>query len=129
MNDMKFAIGSLVYFYTMIDRIPGVVEAAEKDENGRWVYIIRIGDTMMASGVREHQMSERKPIEAPKYNRGDTVRFKIKDDTTYVGVVEIIDAYGTFEQDEEPSYDIYVQDGQGCLYKHIRQSWVLEVVE
>ena len=43
--------------------------------------------------------------------------------------IEIIDAYGTFEQDEEPSYDIFVQGNPGCLYKHIRQSWVLEVVE
>ena len=129
MSDMKYPIGSLVYFYTMIDKIPGVVDSAEKDENGRWVYKIQIGDTMMACGVREHQMSERKSIETPRYNRGDKVRFKVGDDTAYVGVIEIIDAYGTFEQDEEPSYDIFVQGNPGCLYKHIRQSSVLEVVE
>ena len=129
MSDMKYPIGSLVYFYTMIDRIPGVVEAAEKDENGSWTYKIGIGDTMMACGVKEHQMSERKSIEPPRYQRGDKVRFKVGDNATYVGVIEIIDAYGTFEQDEEPSYDILVQEEHKCLYKHIRQSWVLDVVE
>ena len=129
MSDMKYPIGSLVYFYTMIDRIPGVVEDAEKDENGKWTYKIRIGDTMMASGVREHKMSERKLIEPPRYKRGDKVRFKAGKDDTYVGIIEIIDAYGTFEQDEEPSYDIMVHKGHKCLYKHIRQSWVLDIVE
>lgn len=63
-----------------------------------------------------------------KYEYGDWVKFKIKmfEDTTeneYTGQVAIIDKYGTFEQNEEPSYDIYVED-MNCLFKHIRQSEV-----
>lgn len=37
------------------------------------------------------------------------------------GVVEIIDPRGTFEQNEEPSYDLYNRE-DNTLYKHIRQS-------
>ena len=42
------------------------------------------------------------------------------------GKVYIIDAYGTFEQNIEPSYDIMVENfnntGAPCLVKHIRES-------
>lgn len=50
----------------------------------------------------------------------------------HVGKVYIIDAYGTFEQNEEPSYDIMVEEyngtGKPCLVKHIRESscYILE---
>lgn len=44
----------------------------------------------------------------------------------FVGKVYIIDRWGTFEQNEEPSYDIMVENyngtGRDCLVKHIRQS-------
>ena len=42
-----------------------------------------------------------------------------------IGSVKIIDSYGTFEQNEEPSYDILVEDfdGKGSMFvKHIRES-------
>ena len=67
----------------------------------------------------------------PKYNYGDEVTF----DVTYEGVkyalkgkVEIIDRFGTFEQNDEPSYDIMVEEGNvpfmkgACLFKHYRES-------
>ena len=77
-------------------------------------------------------------IGKPKYNYGDIVSFKItvsdvlsgkEADKEYelTGMIGIIDAYGTFEQNEEPSYDIWV-DGGGypisypCLFKHFRES-------
>lgn len=65
-----------------------------------------------------------------KYKRGDIVRFHIshsnpKYDGTHTGTVEIVDRYGTFNQCEEPSYDILVGGKHGLLYKHIRQSSVL----
>ena len=46
---------------------------------------------------------------------------------TLKGHVYIVDAYGTFEQNEESSYDIMVDDGDfpieyPCLFKHIRES-------
>lgn len=73
------------------------------------------------------KMANRK-IPAPLYEYGDWVKFKIKmfDDTAeqeYTGQVAIVDRYGTFEQNEEPSYDIYVED-MNCLFKHFRQSQV-----
>jgi len=69
---------------------------------------------------------------SPKYNYDDTVSFKIIDEDNVehilTGKVYIIDKYGTFEQNEEVSYDIMVDDyfGHACLFKHIRESrlWV-----
>lgn len=66
----------------------------------------------------------------PKYKRGDKTGFYItphnaNEEIFCIGTVEIVDAYGTFEQKEEPSYDIMVEDFNGtgrCLVKHIRES-------
>lgn len=65
-------------------------------------------------------------MENPKYTYGDRVKFKIQD-RVETGVIEIVDARGTFEQNDEPSYDIFIEK-QNCLYKHILQSSVLEKV-
>lgn len=35
-------------------------------------------------------------------------------------MIQIVDAYGTIEQEDEPSYDICVEE-ENCLYKHIRE--------
>ena len=59
-------------------------------------------------------------IGKPKYAYQETVKFVIGGDIK-VGTVEIIDAYGTFFQSEEPSYDVLVKE-ENCLYKHIRES-------
>ena len=77
-------------------------------------------------------------IGKPKYKVDDEVSFKIKDmkkiEYTLTGRVYIVDAYGTFEQNEEPSYDVMVESGDyplltsyPCLFKHIRESRVLNV--
>ena len=74
----------------------------------------------------------------PNYNYDDIVSFKLSvpvaDDENgtvyekrqFTGTVEIIDAYGTFEQNKEVSYDILVEnafgDGITFLFKHIRES-------
>ena len=60
----------------------------------------------------------------PKYKRGDIVFFKFFDKEVK-GVVEIVDAYGTFEDDTDASYDIYVED-ENTLYKHIRERSVYQ---
>ena len=68
-------------------------------------------------------------IGRPIFKVDDKVKFDISDGDktlTLEGYVYIVDAYGTFEQNEEPSYDIMVEhsphfDGQKCLYKHIRE--------
>lgn len=68
-------------------------------------------------------------IGRPQYTYGDSVRFAAIIDgekNVFEGTVEIIDAYGTFEQNEEPSYDIMVDvHGAPCLFKHIRESLIL----
>lgn len=48
------------------------------------------------------------------------VVFKIGDDKK-CGMIQIVDAYGTIEQEDEPSYDICVEE-ENCLYKHIRET-------
>ena len=58
----------------------------------------------------------------PKYKYGDIVTF-MYDGIEKIGYVYIVDRYGTFEQDEEPSYDIMVEK-DNCLYKHCRESLV-----
>lgn len=71
-------------------------------------------------------------IGKPKYNSCDKVMFKIKEDGEWIflnGEIYIVDAYGTWEQSEEPSYDIMVEGspmGVPCLYKHIRESLIVE---
>lgn len=58
----------------------------------------------------------------PKYKYGDRVCFDIEEQTKQ-GVVAIVDSYGTFEQDLEPSYDILIKE-ENTLYKHIRETFV-----
>ena len=64
----------------------------------------------------------------PKFNYDDYVKFTV-DGVEVIGQIYVIDAYGTFEQNEEVSYDIMVENsphmgGEPCLYKHIRESEV-----
>lgn len=47
-----------------------------------------------------------------KFKRNDMVVFKIGDDKK-CGMIQIVDAYGTFEQEDEPSYDICVEEENG----------------
>ena len=66
----------------------------------------------------------------PKFNYGDKVYFEIRMNKdapliTLAGTVEIIDAYGTFEQNEEVSYDILVPEYG--LFKHMRESCLMSV--
>lgn len=77
-------------------------------------------------------------MDSPKWRIGDKVEFKdpenyqIDDlDLDAIGTVLVVDAMGTFEQHEEPSYDVKFHyerqdeesnDGDWILYKHIVQS-------
>ena len=61
-------------------------------------------------------------IGKPKYVDQEVVKFVIEDEIK-VGTVDIIDAYGTCFQSEEPSYDVLVKE-ENCLYKHIRESYI-----
>lgn len=48
----------------------------------------------------------------PKFKHNDMVVFKIGDDEK-CGMIQIVDAYGNFEQEDEPSYDICVEEENG----------------
>lgn len=70
-------------------------------------------------------------IGKPLFNINDEVGFYItpyKSDKEIFckGKVYIVDSYGTFEQNVEPSYDIMVENFNNtdspCLVKHIRES-------
>ena len=86
----------------------------EKD-NLLYKQIIKLGDNVPAS-----------TLGSPRYLIGDLVKFNI-DDETIEGRISIIDAYGTYEQQDEPSYDILVRgkDETKCLYKHVRESIII----
>lgn len=61
----------------------------------------------------------------PKFNAGDVVTFSL-DDQVVKGVVYVVDAYGTCEDNSDVSYDIMQYRGNMpfCLYKHIREDFV-----
>ena len=64
----------------------------------------------------------------PKYKLGDIVKFSVNN-IVKTGVVYIVDAYGTFEDPSDASYDVLVEnDEERCLYKHISERYVLEVL-
>ncbi len=64
----------------------------------------------------------------PKFREQQQVKFtaEIEGETkTVEGVIYIVDANGTVEQQEEPSYDIETfYNGRVMLFKHIRESLV-----
>lgn len=63
----------------------------------------------------------------PHYKLNDRVEFRFdKGDGEYGiynGTVAVVDAYGTFGQNEMPSYDIMItESGAKCICKHIPES-------
>ena len=59
-----------------------------------------------------------------RYEVGDTVSFLL-DETLYIGTIDIVDAFGTFFDNSEPYYDIYVNiQEKRVLVKHVRQSCI-----
>lgn len=71
----------------------------------------------------------------PFYNKGDVTGFYLSLDNEEIfciGTIEIIDAYGTyFQLDQEPSYDILVENfnntGETTLVKHIVESLCYDI--
>lgn len=64
----------------------------------------------------------------PKYTYKDKVEFKWPRSINLIGYIQVVDSFGTFEQQEEPSYDIYV-DANNTLYKHVKESEVIRKIE
>jgi len=64
----------------------------------------------------------------PKFKIGDNVQFMLNNEGIFHGEVYIIDAYGTFENPSDVSYDIMVHEWgpkkEDCLFKHITENIV-----
>jgi hypothetical protein len=56
----------------------------------------------------------------PKYKIGDDVSFTLGNDIKQ-GEIYIVDKYGTFEDDSDASYDIFVKS-DNVLYKHVKET-------
>ena len=66
-------------------------------------------------------------MKKPKFKNGDLVEFRFLD-IFKQGIVEVVDVYGYFGQEtDEPSYDIYCSE-DGCIYKHIEESYIVSAV-
>lgn len=61
----------------------------------------------------------------PKFELNDKVSFTLQE-KTIDGVVYIVDAYGTFENPNEVSYDVFSED-ENILYKHIPERLIKKV--
>ena len=65
----------------------------------------------------------------PKFKLGDRVQFTLKDGTFH-GSIYIIDAYGTWDDPSDVSYDIMVDEygpkKEECLFKHITEKLVVK---
>ena len=55
-----------------------------------------------------------------KYKIGDNVSFTLENEIKQ-GEIYIVDKYGTFEDDSDVSYDIFVKS-DNVLYKHVKET-------
>ena len=62
----------------------------------------------------------------PKYKVGDIVRFKVEDKIKE-GPIGIVDEYGTFFDNSDVSYDIFVIE-ENMFYKHFPEKYLVEKV-
>lgn len=58
----------------------------------------------------------------PKFKLNEEVTFTLQD-KTIEGVIYIIDAYGTFDDPSDVSYDV-LSESENILYKHIPERLV-----
>ena len=61
-------------------------------------------------------------IGKPKFKLGDWVAFNLQGETIE-GEIWVVDAYVTFFQTKEPSYDIF-SPKKNMIYKHMEESYV-----
>lgn len=67
-------------------------------------------------------MPKMKIMERKLYKVGDEVIFMV-DNKQREGIIFVVDAHGTFERPEIPSYDILVES-ENMLYKHVAYNMV-----
>lgn len=66
----------------------------------------------------------------PKYKYGDRVIFEVEFENgpkEIEGAIGIVDAYGTFFDPSDASYDIFDMDGY-ILFKHIREDSIIKKI-
>ena len=68
----------------------------------------------------------------PKYNLGNRVTFKLEE-KEYRGNIYIIDPYGTWDDPNDVSYDIMVNNWgpkkEECLFKHINENLIINYMK
>ena len=62
----------------------------------------------------------------PKYKINDIITIKY-DDIVKTGIVAIVDKFGTFFDNSDVSYDIFVKE-ENTLIKHINEKYVVKKV-
>lgn len=62
-------------------------------------------------------------IGKPKYKGNDKVEFEFNENEGRIGIVWIVDKYGTFFDKSDVSYDIYVEE-ENTLYKNINEKYI-----
>lgn len=67
-------------------------------------------------------------IGKPKYKENDKVEFAIYENEARIGVIYVVDKYGTFPDKSDVSYDIYVEE-ENMLYKHINEKYVKRTIK
>ena len=93
-----------------------------------WIRIDMENGTYEISEFR-YEKNRHYTVGKPKYHLGESVRFRVinsGDTKNKDGIIRIVDAFGTVEQQEEPSYDIeIIENEEVCLCKHIRESNII----
>ena len=75
-------------------------------------------------------MDDSQPIPGkPRYKKYQPVKFELTTNgqtMCLMGIVAIVDAFGTYDNPEEPSYDIYscLNADERGVFKHIKESKV-----
>ncbi len=73
-------------------------------------------------------------IGKPKYKIGQIVSFEVDMRNrstqevvteTKEGLIVVVDTYGTFEDNTDVSYDVFVSD-ENCIYKHVREDFIIK---
>lgn len=80
--------------------------------------ILKLDDT-------ETDLSKLPRLGHPKYTYNDEVIWKWGEEE-FVGKICVVDAYGTMDRNEEPSYDI-LREENNTLYKHIPESEIISL--
>lgn len=123
----------MMSLYSRMDEYVGVESNRSSDHDSKWKQWMI--DRITAEAARR-EAALRKRMGEPKFKVGDKVWFKADGNVATsnegladefkqpVATVAIVDATGTFEQQDEPSYDLWLEqtDGSKLMWKHIRQS-------